>query len=111
MPRSKSRSSQSQVPAEPLSLEEVIARYIDKWVLLRITGWDEHHIPSEGHVIAHGSRGRVGKVLAELAATPEKWDPPYYIFCAYPRIYTGEGARAAIAEIAKQVDAGARRLW
>jgi hypothetical protein len=111
MRESKSRPTKSQGPAEPLPLDEVIARYTDKWILLRITAYDEQHVPSEGHVVAHGSRGRVGRVFSELAANPEKWDPPYYIFSAYPRIRTGEGFRAAIDEIARQVDSGARKLW
>jgi hypothetical protein len=110
MPDAGQRLPPRDLSPEPVSIEEVNARYGGQWVLLKITAFDENHLPSHGHVVAHGSEKRVGKVLDGLASTPERWEPPYYFFCAYPRIRSGEALRAAIAEAAKQGDIGAGRL-
>lgn len=94
--RRRSRKSLSEV----LSYDEIVERYHAQWILLKVTGEDEHRNPSEGYVLAHSkSRGRINQALAkeprpsELPlGTPR---PEYCIFQAYPRVYSGE----ALAEI------------
>ena len=105
----KYSSSHAEAVAGDLSFDEVIRCHLGQWVLLRVTAFDDSHIPSRGEVVAHGPEKRVRKVLESLGG--DRWNPPYYIFCAYPRVRSGEALRAAIAEAARQGDAGARRPW
>ena len=111
MARARSAKHVPKAAPEPLSVEDVVTQYRDQWVLLRITDYDEDHWPSEGHVVAHGSEKRVHKIFAALASTPGAWDPPYYLFCAFPRGRTGDDLRAAIAAAAKLEDLGGRTPW
>lgn len=71
-----------------LSIDEVIELYRDKWVLLRVTEFDERRQPVAGQVVAvskteRGVCGRMAKLDAEVGG----WAPgSYYIFNAFPRI-------------------------
>jgi len=83
-----------------LSYDEIVKRYPAQWILLEVTGEDEHRNPSEGYVLAHSrSRGRINQALAKeprpSELPPDAPQPLYCIFQAYPRVYSGK----ALAEI------------
>ena len=85
--------------SEPLSMDEVNARYAGEWVLLLETAWDELHEPSHGYVLDHSkSRRQISRTIRRVDAV----DPTarLYTFVAGPRIRTGEEARKLLKEIA-----------
>ena len=74
--------------AGPLSLDKIIARFRGEWVLMRVTGHDEEHWPSEGYVLAHAPTQ--GALLeAEEKAPQPIAGQPYYAFFAEPFITSG----------------------
>lgn len=86
---------------EILSLDEVVARHTDRWVLLRVTSFDEHHQPAAGQVVAVADSDRVvWQTLTKLDAKNGGRAPgSYYVFNAFPRITTGDGWRNVIERI------------
>lgn len=93
-----------------LPLDEVIRRYDGRWVLLKVAGFDEDHVPSSGHVIAHGTNKHIHAVMRTIISESGGLTDPYYLFAAYPRIRSGAGLQAALEVAAKEGDARARRL-
>ena len=110
MPPSKRRAGPPR-DSEDLPLEEVIRRSDGRWVLLRVTDFDEDHVPSRGHVIAHGTNKHVHAAIRTILSEGGGLTDPYYLFAAYPRVRSGAGLKAAIEVAAKEGDARARRLW
>jgi len=99
-------------PAGPLpetlsrevSFDEAIALYYGEWVLMKITEFDEHHVPVKGFVIAHSPKR--GDVSVALAAEPPRVEgspyQPYYAFNAFPRVHIGETFDQAVERFAAQ---------
>jgi hypothetical protein len=72
-----------------MSVDEVVARYDDEWILLRITEWDQDGWPSHGEVLAHSSDHDyiwdvTGKRPPDKASGEQ-----HYIFQAHPTVRTG----------------------
>lgn len=109
MHESERRPIRSQLPAEALSVDQVTTRYAGKWVLLRVTSFDEDRLPAHGYVVAYGPEKRMHTALQHLLSKGR--EGPYYFFCAYPRLRTGQELRQALAEAAEQGDLGARGPW
>jgi hypothetical protein len=87
-------------PAHEYTVDEVIARCRDQWILMRVTGFDDRHNPARGIVLAHSfRRAEISRALAQeplpAAAASDAPRPMYAIFRAFPRIQPGpEGDRA-----------------
>ena len=92
------RQSQSAAVPEILSLDEIAARYQGEWILLKITEYDEHRLPWRGHVLEHSPHE--ADITRAFAKEPPIAELPagtsYYIFQAYPHVYSGEGWRAIL---------------
>ena len=102
MPELESRLGPRRKAAttKPISIDEAIALYPGKWLLMKVTEFDESHIPSHGVIVAHGTHRKVSKKLDELWPIGGKLDGTYYQFCAnpggHPRGRTGEDLRKAL---------------
>ena len=93
---------------DTVSIDQAGDDYPDEWVLFRITAFDEKHVPSHGHVLAHSPSDDVlCQTLVSLASQSEKMDAQYYIFYEGQLIHSGEEMRRAIMEAAEQGAEGA----
>jgi hypothetical protein len=93
-----------------VSIDQVARDYPDEWVLLKVTAFDDDHVPARGRLIAHGSNHeRIWDTFAQMVSPGEKLDMPYFIFQAGQRI--SSGARRALAEAGEEGAAGAWREW
>jgi hypothetical protein len=90
-------------PTTEYTVEEVIERCRDEWVLMQVTGLDDRHRPARGVVLAHSFvRADISWRLAEEPPRnnqPDAVNRPYYIFRALPRIETRAELERAIAEL------------
>jgi hypothetical protein len=99
-----------KLPAEPLTIDQIIDGYRDKWILLRVTEFDEHHEPAAGEVLCVSERhhvpwNKLGKLDREQGGRAMG---AYYIFNAFPRGWTGE----EWGDILKNADlSGLPRAW
>ena len=88
---------------EELTIEQIIDRHRDQWVVMRVTGHDEDHWPAKGHVLVSAPRQR--QALDELerlvAAHPEtrRKGQPLYSFFAQPDIGPGPEFDAFLQEL------------
>lgn len=83
MRQSESRhSSRAELPSDPLSIERIEEQYKGQWVLVKVTAFNDLHTPLEGQVIAHGTRKRINKALAEVVSPGQLPEAPYYFFPA-----------------------------
>lgn len=98
-------SAQSKLPSETLTLEEIVERYRDKWILLRVTELDDRHEPTAGQIVAVSDRHHV--VWNKLAKMQDqrggKQPGSYYVFQAFPRIHSGAAWKAILESAAQQV--------
>jgi len=89
-------------------MDEVVARFEGEWVLLEVTEFDEHRVPSRGVVMAHGKSGPVHKAMEKKLVSGERPDAGYYIFQANRRIRTGAELRERLEELSRTGDV---RAW
>ena len=85
-------------PPEPMLLDDALERFIDEWIVFRITRPDDVHINHEGFVVAHGGPE---EPMREMAAKIWEADPGARIYVEYSTgrpIRTGEEMRRAIEE-------------
>lgn len=68
--------------AESLPIGQIELRYAGRWVLTEMTASDNRGTPLEGRVIAHGTRKRVNKALAAIAAAGKRPNCTYCLFAA-----------------------------
>src|SRR5437868_1480758 len=88
--------------AQPISIDEAIARYPGEWIVLQVTGYDQNHIISHGIVLAHtSSYDEAQKIMFSLPFPPPPPGGPYYIREGYPQIRTGAELRQALKELAE----------
>ena len=73
-----------------LTVNEIIARHRDEWILMRVTGFDAEGWPERGYLLAHSPRR--GDISDALAKEPRRSDmapdapyQPTYVFNAFPR--------------------------
>ena len=82
------------IPDEELTIEEIIDRHLDRWVLMRVTGHDEDHWPAKGYVIATAATQReadaVLEKMIETKPKPRRDGCPLYAFWAQPDIGPAE---------------------
>ena len=73
---------------EELTIEEIIDRHLDSWVLMRVTGHDEDHWPAKGFVIATAATQREADAVLdgmfEANPKPRREGRPLYAFWAWP---------------------------
>lgn len=92
-----------------LSLDEANELYGDKWVLMKVTDFDDRHDPIAGHVVTSGSERAVWRKFERLHAQREGGSlASYYIFKAFPRVRSGEDWGEILREAA---DRGPPRGW
>jgi hypothetical protein len=90
---------------EGCSIDEMIARYPGEWIVMRVTEYDERHLPARGALIAHtSSRREAQRIWGDEIPRSKPGDGRLYLFDAYPRITTGEELRKSLAELAAQPD-------
>jgi len=76
-------------------IDEAIVLHYGEWILMKVTGFDDHKMPYKGIVLAHSpSRDEVSQVLRTepLRSTlpPDAPYQPYYTFKAFQRARVGE---------------------
>jgi hypothetical protein len=87
------------------SIDEVIARYPGQWIVMRVTEYDERHLPARGVLIAHArSRRAAARIWGDEIPRTKPGEGVLSLFDAYPRITTGEEARRSLAELRDQGD-------
>ena len=100
-----------EAPAPPeMTVNEVAEVYPEQWILMRVTGQNEHQMPWRGHILAASpDRTRITEALAREPRPSElpAGLPPahYYVFEAYPRVYGGEALQSALALLCGRKDA------
>jgi hypothetical protein len=85
-------------PPEKMLLDDALERFIDEWIVFKITkpeDWTGNH---EGFVIAHGGPEKPMLEIAEKIWTAEPGGRLVVEFCGGRPIRTGEEARRAIEE-------------
>ena len=97
---------------EILTVDEAIARFPGEWILMEVTEFNARRMPFRGRVAIHNrSRRRFDAAMDRIDAFTGEPGPYYYLFSGYPRAYTGEEARAALARAAEEGREGAWRRW
>jgi len=77
---------------------------------MRVTAFDQDHLATHGHVVAHGGRKYIEDALAKVPfSAKEVGGHPYYLFYAELLARTGDELRAALAEAAEKDAIGAWR--
>ena len=83
-------------PVDVLSLEEIDNRYPDEWVLIEVTGLDEHKNVGWGRVLDHSpDRKRISKGVKRVWRVAPKTH--IYVRLAGPRPHSIEELREALA--------------
>ena len=74
-----------------MTVNEVIARHRDEWILMKVTGFDDEGWPERGYLLAHSPR-RSRYLAAHLPRKPPRTESPpdapyrpFYVFNAFPR--------------------------
>jgi hypothetical protein len=76
----------TNILAQCMTIDEVIARYTNEWIFMKVIGEDEHGEPAWGVVLAHHpKRGVLQRVILKQIAARRNDAEQYYIFQAYPR--------------------------
>jgi hypothetical protein len=96
----KRRAGRHGPRAEICSVDEVIERYPGEWIVMRITEYDERHLPARGVLIAHSpSRRTAQRIWGEELSRTEPGNGVLSLFDACRRITTGEELSASLAEL------------
>ena len=73
-------SERSPEENKPLDVKVIEAEYPREWVLIAVTGFDEHNFPVEGRVFAHSIRREgIGEVLKLMTRDEVLASRPLYI--------------------------------
>jgi hypothetical protein len=93
-------------------VDEIADLYPEERILLRITAYDEDHIPSHGEVVGHWPHVRASARLVSDAVSRalKETDDQYYLFQAVHYIRTGEEMRRALDELSRS-DEVPRGRW
>jgi hypothetical protein len=85
--------------ARSYSLDQIDTDYEGQWVIVRVTAWapDPYNVPSEGQLLAHGSRAEIDKLLGTKIPPGATRENPYYVFRATKPIRSPEERRALLA--------------
>lgn len=100
----------AQQEGQELALDEVIDLHRHKWVLLKVTKFDDHHQPTSGQVIAVSKSDRgVWRKFEELhAQRGGRMGGTHYIFYAFEPIPPGTPMHEMLEEAARK---GPPRGW
>jgi hypothetical protein len=95
-------------PKHEYTVDEVIELCRDQWILMRVTGFDDHHRPAKGFVLAHSfRRAEISRAFALEPRPPESssGEPrrPYSIFRAFQRLDTRAELERLFADLGNQV--------
>jgi hypothetical protein len=104
-PSGRGESRRSAEETQILSMDEVIARYPDQWIVMRVTGSGQHNVPREGQIVARAPSFAEGSRL--LTQCQARADPPgsrYHLFLAQRHPLPGDQLRQRIAELMTQGD-------
>ena len=94
---------------EIVAIDDVENRYVDEWVIMRITAYNEDRWPSEGYLIAHHpTEDGCWDMFNEAVAAGEPRLAPHYIFVAGPTVRTGAEMLAAMAQLEAEQPAARR---
>ncbi len=89
---------------QPVSIDEVIARYPGQWILMQVTA-SENGWPSRGYLLAHGdSYEEVCQARSTRLRMLAPGEGLLYLFDAYPPIRTGEELGRSLQELREQED-------
>jgi len=81
----------TKLPTEILTVNEIAERFPDQWILLRVTDQDEYGRSVAGQVVAVSKHSRgVWNKLIKIHFEHEEDHSHYFVFNAYPHIYSGE---------------------
>ena len=98
---------------EIVSVDEVNARYLDEWVIMRVTAYEEGSgWPAEGYVIAHDpSEKRCWDKYRAAEEAGEPREATHYIFVAAPKVRTYAEMLAAMAQLDAEWPASEERRY
>lgn len=85
-------------PSEPMSLDDALERFIDQWLVFKITDPDDQALNHRGLVMGHGGPETA---VREIARRVSQSDPSARLLIQYSTgrpIRTGQAARRAIEE-------------
>ncbi len=100
------------ISASSISVDEAMNLYTGKWILMKVTAFDQDHLPSHGEIISHGpSHSRIWKRLTKLISDSGKSSTPYYVFQACLKARTGIELQAVLEETRRTGAAAAWRRW
>ncbi len=87
-----------------LSVQEVESSHPNKWILMKVTQFDENRRPLRGEVLAKcATRKAISKELVkQLPLTHKPPEHPFYIFKAQHLYGSGGDLRTAIIQAAEQ---------
>ena len=107
----QSLSDQGDSGVTECSVEDIVARHGNEWIMLRVTEFDEDQWPIKGVVVAHSPDREA--ISAALAA--DDAFQTHYVFQAVPHLRSGAEYDRVVKEFAAQFaaskgTAGADRL-
>jgi hypothetical protein len=89
----------TDVSADTVSVNEIIARYPGQWILLQVTA-DEHGWPARGRLLARADTlEEIARLRTALVPRVNLADGPLYVFDAYPPIKAGEDLSLAFEKM------------
>lgn len=114
--RKSNRNGRGAASAPLVTMEEVGQCFEGECVLMRVTDFDDDHVPARGHVLTHSrSRAQISKAFARQPRPSEEGSEAgrisYYIFVAYPRIEPVEAFRQVLARVAADPTLDVRVPW
>ena len=85
---------------EIISYDEANARYLDEFVIMRVTAREDDGWPAAGYVIAHDmSEERCWEQFDAALAAGEPREAKHHLFVAAPKLRTGAEMLAAMEQI------------
>jgi hypothetical protein len=104
----QSRAGAATEPPE-MTVDEVVELYPGQWILMRVTGLNEHKDPWQGQILAASyDEDEITEALGREprpSSLPTGTRPPlHYIFQANPSRYGGEGLLEQLAQLEDEDD-------
>lgn len=99
------RTKNIEAPEPPeMTVNEVAEAYPEQWILMRVTGQNEHQMPWRGHILAASPDERnvtaaLGREPRPSSLPPGAPRPHYYVFQAYPHVFEGEALQTLMSKL------------
>lgn len=94
---------------QTISVDEAAQRFIDQWLLMRVTEYDAQHLPHAGVIVARGPSRESIQSATVAAGKAQEQGASYYLFQAFRPLQTTEEWRATLAASARRGAAGGRK--